>query len=41
MSDVNDIRLLDDFRPGPAREYRRGAGDDYLPQVYLVRMPQL
>ena len=39
-ADVNDIRLLDDFRPQQAREYRRRAGDDYLLQVYLVRMPR-
>jgi len=39
-ADVNDIRLLDDFRPRQAREYRRGARDDYLLQVYLVRMPE-
>jgi 4-amino-4-deoxy-L-arabinose transferase-like glycosyltransferase len=39
-ADVNDIRLLDDFRPRQAREYRRGPRDDYRLQVYLVRMPE-
>ena len=39
-ADVSDIRLLDDFRPQQAREYRRRAGDDYLLQVYSVRMPR-
>lgn len=37
--DVNDVRLLDDFRPRRARQYRRSPGGDYDLLIFRATLP--